>query len=294
MTRAALLATMLLAITILAPLALADHAYSHRVVVYGRVIDAEGKPFPGLTVSATPQNMETEGACGSQPMTETDAFGPTQTKPVTNEHGEFTFCIHAHRLSRAAPGNLVIRIESHNYLQAVNVDPFLRVHYVPIQLDRASAPASAPAFTDHTIFGRLWDPAADDVRVEGVPVFGSTIDQTPVNITLTLTNGTIIETNATTNNYGDFAVRVPLANLADAARVIIEARGRTFEQEADTLASATFVRGEYGERSTGRNMTAIIVIGVVVVAGAAIAAYSFARTPTVRKKKGKAAKKARK
>lgn len=294
MTRGALLTLILLALTALAPLALADHAYSHRIVIYGRVIDAEGKPFPGLTVGATPQNMETEGQCGSQPMTETDAFGPTQTKPVTNEHGEFTFCIHAHRLSRAAPGNIVIRIESLNYLQTVNVDPFLRVHYVPIQLDQASAPARAPAFTDHTILGRLWDPADDEVKVEGVPVFGSTIDRTPVNITLTLTNGTSIRTNTTTNNYGDFAVRVPLDEPADAARVTIEASGRTFEEDADPLTGATFVRAEYGERPTGRSMTAIVVIGAVVVAGGAIAVYSFVRTPTMRKKKGKVAKKARK
>lgn len=117
---------------------------------------------------------------------------------------------------------------------------------------------------------------------------------TPVNITLTLTNGTSIRTNATTNNYGDFAVRVPLEEPANAARVTIESRGRTFEEDADPLAGATFVRGEYGERPTGRSMTAIVVIGAVVVAGGVIAVYSFVRTPTMRKKKGKVAKKARK
>lgn len=289
----ALVPVAILLVATLVPTALADHAYSHRLVVYGRVVDANGNAYPGLTVSATPQGMETEGQCGSQPLTETDAFGPTQTKPVTNDHGEFTFCIHAHTMSRAAPGSIVIRIESQNFMQVVNVDPFLRVHYVPIKLDRATAPNGAP-IQDHTVIGRLWRPADTDTTIEGVRVFGDTIDQTPVNITLRYADGREQKANTTTNNYGDFAVRLaPLAPL-EGARVIVESSGRAFEADADDDMGATFVKGEYGERPTGRSMTTILVLGTVVVFGAAIAAYSFLRKPSLRKRPSKGAKKRRK
>lgn len=295
MNRTALILVALLSLLVLAPLAIADHAYSHRLVIYGRVLDADGKPFPGLTVSATPQGLETEGACGNQPLTETDAFGPTQTRPVTNEHGEFTFCIHAHRISRAAPGNIELRIAAHEYTQTLPVDPFLRVHHAFVKLQDARAPAQAPQLTDHTVFGRLWDPAQNDVNVENVPVYGTTIDRAPVNVTLTLANGTTLRTNTTTNNYGDFAVRFNLTDPAAVTRVSVDARDRTFEQDADASAGATFIRGEYGERPSGRDWTAIFVIAAVVIVGGGVIAYSFMRTPSIGKKnKSKAPKKPQK
>src|ERR1700752_1037177 len=97
--KAGLLALLLFAGMTLLPVAAADHSYSHRYIIYGRVLDANHDPVQGVTVNVGYDSVfqgTLEGACANQPGTETEAFGRTQNIPVTNAWGEFMVCFHKH------------------------------------------------------------------------------------------------------------------------------------------------------------------------------------------------------
>jgi hypothetical protein len=212
-----------------APLASADHVYSHRYIVVGRLVDAAGNPVPDANVSLTLRDLTSEGPCANQPGTETEAFGRTQDRPVTNQWGEFMFCRHVHAMSRALPGTAVLRVEGANVTEEVPLDPYFRISSVVLRLPEPSPRANATALdTAYTVAGRAWQEAGAGV-VEGIRVFGTTVDRVPVNVTLER-HGWTERVNATTNNYGDFSVRIPVdARMAD-GRILVEVGGRTFEE----------------------------------------------------------------
>lgn len=205
-------ALLLVIVTLLLPLAVADHAYSHRYVIYGRVVDANGDPVPGLTVNIERHNFGNyEGTCADQPGTETEAFGRTQTIPVTNQYGEFMYCYHGHQIPRVDPPTATISVANTNFTKDVTFDANFRESFVAIQLPQVMDSANKQILdTSYTVLGRIWRPG--DATLEGVSVYGLTVVQTPVNVTLTLPDGTKEKMNTSTNNYGDFAVRIPTSS----------------------------------------------------------------------------------
>lgn len=266
MSRAAILILLLAAVALM-PLAAADHAYSHRYIIFGRVVDSAGNPVPGVTAQLAFEGTETEGPCGNQPGTETQAFGATQTRPTTNEYGEFMFCAHAHRISRAEPGVSVITIPEFNVRKEVPVDPFYRHLFLPIQLDTVHPNATPEAYErSYTVQGTLWTPG--DRSVEGVGVFGATVDRTNVSVTLALPGQEPVSLQASTNNYGDFAVRFPVTSRPTAGTVTIEAGGKTFSAPVDATFAATNVRGEFPEPEDPTLRRALLVLGALVLLGA--------------------------
>lgn len=259
-----LVLAVLVGVTLL-PLAAADHAYSHRYVVYGRLLDADGNPVPGVTVNMGTKDFEYEGPCAQQPLTETEAFGRTETRPTTNQHGEFMFCFHAHEINRVAPPKGFLRIDEFNVDREFTFDPYTRMTFMPVQLDRVVDKANRTALdTSLTVLGRLWKPAGERILVDSVPVFGHTVDRTRVNITVKLDDGTTLNVNTTTNNYGDFAIRVPIEKRPSGGTVTIEAAGETFEEEIDTKYGVASIRAEYPQEGTTRARTGLyILLGLI-------------------------------
>lgn len=269
------LLVLLLASTTLLPLAASDHAYSHRYVIYGRVVDADGNAVPGLAVSLTTRDVETEGACADQPGTDTEAFGRTMDRRVTNPYGEFMFCRHVHSMARSLPGTATIVLEgANNHTTEVRLDPYYRVSFVPITLPEVRTDANADSLSkEYTVIGRLWREGNARTHVEGIRVFGETLDNAPVNVTLEMPGAEPIRVNTTTNNYGDFAVRVPVSARPTAGSVVIEVENRTYRQDVDPKVGTTAFKTEIpAESSFGVSRTTLYAVIGVVAAAAIVAA----------------------
>lgn len=267
-----LLLVVLVAAVALTPLALADHAYSHRYIVYGRVVDAAGNPVSNVLVNLGTREFTPEGPCAQQPGTETEAFGRTETRPQTNDRGEFMFCFHTHDINRVEPPFGILSIAEYNYTNEFRFDPYTRTSFIPVKLEQ-TVPAADGGVLDreYTVQGRLWTPAGERVSVEHVGVFGHTVDRTPVNVTLTLADGTVIKDNATTNNYGDFAIRIPVDARPTGGKVTIEANGESFTGDVDPSMGVTSFRAEFSEpkSDTPRNLliAGAVIVGIAVVGG---------------------------
>lgn len=256
------------------PLAAADHAYSHRYIVFGRVVDAENNPVPGLTLDLGYERpFEPEGACANQPNTNTDAFGPTRTNPVTNDFGEFIFCFHTHSMSRTTPGAGILRIDALDIDKRFEFDGYTRYAFVPFVLDAPHPAANKTAASEfYTVQGRAWRAAGGPVQVEGVRVYGDTIQNQPVNVTFSY-NGKPEQTiNTATNGYGDFAVRVPVTERPTSGTVSIRIENETYVSSVGPLGATEF-RAELPEPKDPFVTKFLIGLGIfaaVVVGGGAL------------------------
>ncbi|HEX2022734.1 MAG TPA: hypothetical protein VHH36_08465, partial [Candidatus Thermoplasmatota archaeon] len=231
-----------LLLTLLLPAAAADHAYSHRYVLFGRLVDADGAPMPNATIEiGFSEQVALSGAC-AQPRdasTDTEAFGVTQHRPRTDARGDFMACIHLHDLpGRGLRANLRRQGDDAGGI-SYPVDVEARQDVVTFRLPQALG--GAPDGT-HTVAGRLWQRANRSVLIEGVTVAGDTVKDAEVTVALLAADGAALATDATrTNAYGDFATR--LTPGAAVSRVRVEARNETFLWDADP-SGLTGVRAE--------------------------------------------------
>lgn len=265
---AALIALILTASAVLLPLAQADHAYSHRYIVFGRVVDAAGNPVPGLTVNmGSPEgdrNFEPEGPCADQPNTETEAFGPTRTRPVTNEFGEFVYCFHTHQMSRILPPALTIAVDGTNYENEFEMDAYRRHSFVPIVLDEVRPDANTDILdSTYTLQGTAWRQGSRDDNLEGVRVFGFTVDQAPVNVTFTYNGKAPMQLSSTTNNYGDWAIRVPVEERVESGTVAVTINGQTFTEELNATLGTTHVASYFEKNSVPVPGAAVALAGIL-------------------------------
>lgn len=281
--KAGLLALALLASSLLLPLAASDHAYSHRYIIYGRVIDANGNPVPGLTVNFGLKDLETEGPCANQPGTETEAFGRTEDKRVTNPWGEFMFCRHVHSMSRAIPGTAVLLIpEANNFSKEVELDPYYRVSFVSLQLPDVR-PDATTEVKDYTVLGRLWTEGDAKTHVEGIRVFGETYNNGPVNVTLEVPGQEPIHANTTTNNYGDFAIRIPVTAKPSGGFVTIEANGHTYREAVDPTVGTTAFKVELPGSSFFSGTVLYATLGIAAAAVIVVGAFVLFRRAAARR-----------
>lgn len=257
---------------VLLPAVGADHAYSHRYLVYGRVIDSEGNPVSGVTVRGGLDNEVTvEGPCGNQPNTETDAWGPTTTRPTTNEAGEFFFCFHMHQISRGT--NAEAHAEADGVEARGTMDPQFRKSFLVVKVPGGNG-TSSPLFNQYVVSGRLWF-SEPEKRVDGITVMGDTVHEQTVKVTFRTTDGREVVKESKSNHYGDFGVRMNVSREeAAGGKITVETDGNSQQFDADPEAMWTDVNFRT-DVSSGSN-TALLVAGVVVVGAAVVGGGWFA------------------
>lgn len=232
--RAPALLLPLLVLLALAPLAQADHVYSHRYVVLGRVVDADGLPVENATVRVEVSGLQVESACAPFHATDTEAI-PGRMRNVTDRHGEFWFCLHTHTI----PAGASFRVTAAGTSVNTTADPHLRQSFVVVRLPEPSPQANATtAAESYTLLGRVWRPGA--TTLEGIPVHGVVVPGAALNITVLPDEGDRLRANATTNAYGDWAIRVPTAARLTSGRIVVEAFGEATESPIDPTGATYF------------------------------------------------------
>lgn len=256
----------------LAPLATADHAYSHRYLIYGRVIDEAGNPMRGVTVRAGLDNKLTvEGACGNQPNTETDAWGRTETRPTTNEAGEFFFCFHMHSIARGTTADAHVNVSGVEMKQPVNEN--FRKSFFVVKVPGTNGTDDSPLFSQYLVSGRLWyaEPAK---LVDGINVHGDTVHEQTVKITFAGASGVTVTEETQSNHYGDFGVRLNVSSEETGGTITIESGGDVQTFTADMASRWTDVNFRTDAESTSR--TLLIAAGVVLASAVLIAGGWYA------------------
>lgn len=272
-----------LALSTVLPLATADHAYSHRYIIFGRLVDANGNPVPSVTLNMDISDplLAVESSCratGTGSDLSTDAYGPTASDPLTDTLGDFIFCFHGHSMRRNTPGEVRIAIPAMPEVPAITLtlDPLFRTQFLLFTLPTVSAEARADTVEgNYTVIGRFWrESAGKEESVEGIPVYGDTLTRLPVLIELVDPAGAVIANRTTTtNDYGDFAVRVPTASRFVDGVVRITGGNRTFTAPA-AREGVTHFKAEMAPAES-QVLQNILIIGGAIVAGVAIVGGAY-------------------
>lgn len=218
-------AVLLLVLVLLAPLALADHVYSHRVLIVGRAIGSDERPLPGVPVELTFTNLNASTKC----------IETLNTPEVTSPTGDFEICRHAHGI----PNDATVTVEIMGGKTTRAIDSVLRHAWA-----RVAAPGSSTArdiqgdrdFAQQVrVSGRVFDLLPMPEDVEGVLVTGAPrVDE---NVALWLVSGTTIlaQTNTTTNESGDYSTHFNVRDVPGDARVLVESGGQSSEAPVSDL-----------------------------------------------------------
>lgn len=206
------LALALLALLLL-PVATADHVFSHRVIVTGRVLGSDGVPVAGADVELDFQGVEVGGAC----------FDARDAK--TGSHGDFSVCRHAHAMPA---GEVVVTVRVLGHETSVPFDKELRRTAVNIMLPMPTPQEHRDLGGERSfdrsllVAGRFFN--IGDATVENVPVNGTPLAGQPVLVRIVTENGIlIVEQNATTNEHGDYSAAIEGAtDLPNGTRAVVE------------------------------------------------------------------------
>ena len=209
----------LLLALLLAPLAPAgaDHVYSHRFVIEGRLVGSDGTPIPNRTVE-----FFATGDSFTDPCAEA-------SRPVTDENGDFWFCFHKHGL----------RVETRVGVRAGNatavrpMDTAFRRTVVTLEEPNETGLAPQGWERSFLVAGRAW--RAGERQMEGVRVYGETLGDQPVNVTLRAPGDAGSAFQVRTDAFGDFRVPLRLEEGVDPANVtvVLEMWGREFPARLD-------------------------------------------------------------
>ena len=210
-------AAALLALLLLAPVAAADHAFSHRVYVMGRVLDAEGLPVPGEPVSVAFEGLTPLGAClGSKAET-------------TSETGDFVVCRHAHGFAAA---NATIEVAGLRATRAV--DPVLRGVEVLLRTEaprpRGSIQGDLAFRATFRVEGRAFALLSAPEPLEGVPVNAS--PRAGENATARLGDAT---GTAVVDDHGVYSIDLSVGEVPPGAHVVVEVGGAAWSVEASPV-----------------------------------------------------------
>lgn len=219
MRRAALL---LLALALLAPLASADHVFSHRVYVVGRVVDAQGVPVAGAPVAVDFLGPRISGRCFDS---KDEATGP---------QGDFEVCRHTHAVPPGSRANVSIA----GVNRTLEVDPDLRVATLHLQLEGPAPGTDLGGMREfnrtYVVAGRHFTRLAEPVAVEAVRVNATPI---PGNVTVRVLAGGEELANATgvAGEHGEFRVDLPLGAVPAGAIVRVVSGRDAVEESASSL-----------------------------------------------------------
>jgi len=201
----------------------ADHAYSHRYVIVGRVIDAQGEPAMSWIASATISGPTASGECPLSPA----------SAPVTTASGDFFLCYHIHEMSGGT-----VTVQGDSFSQTYPLDVNVRKTAVRIQLPITWATKDASAVANfhsqYTVRGRVWQPAPGS-PVEGITVNGVVLPNEPVSVHMIFNSGTERAGSPATNTYGDFVTTLSLGTALSSGVVHVESRGVSVNTAGITL-----------------------------------------------------------
>lgn len=217
--RAPLLLLALLLVLLLMPLpsAAADHVYSHRYVMEGRLLGSDGTPLPGREVGFFAEGMHLRERCLEPPGN------------VTDENGDFRFCFHAHELNASAQ----VGVRVGNVTAARPIDTAFRKTVVILREPNETGVAPEGWNETHLVVGRAWRHGPQEM--EGVRVYGNTVNGATVNVTLRTPSGGESAFQVTTDGHGDF--RIPLRLVEDVApenvTLVVEVLGEREERHLE-------------------------------------------------------------
>lgn len=202
-----------LAVPLVLPLATADHVYSHRIVVTGRVIDADGLPISGVPVALHFTGLSPGGDCFDVPARPT---GP---------RGDFTLCRHAHEV----PAGVIVNVTVAGASMERELDPALR--RVSLLL-RSPEPTPAHDVEGERLFARTLHATGRVMRLNDVP---TTVEQVPVpaqpaggetaNVTLLAGGDVLGGADVVLDENGDYAIDLALGDVPEGARARIVVGG---------------------------------------------------------------------
>ena len=214
--------TLLLGALLLAPLASADHVFSHRVYVVGRVIDAEGLPAPGLAV-----NVSFEGAPASRACFDSK-------EEVTGPTGDYEVCRHVHAIADDA--TVTVRVGGAQ--KSARVDPDLRHAVASLQLD---GPAPFADINGERTFartflvtGRMFELLREPQAEEGIEVDARPFHE---DVNVSIRSGDEVLANATVkpDEHGRYRAQLDVDELPPGALVRVVAGRDGGEELASVL-----------------------------------------------------------
>lgn len=220
MTRAGLV---LVALALVAPVAVADHAFSHRVVVTGRVVDVEGLPAPGVRPVLRFEGVDVGGAC----------FDSRDER--AGAHGDFGICRHAHVLREGGRVNVTVGDAS----VEAPLDKDLRKASVLLQLPVARTMRDLEADrTFPTLFrveGRALRYTTEPQEAEGIPVAAVPLGAN-VTVSLVASDGTVLATREVRHDeHGDYEAELQVSDVPEGARAAATAGGAAWSVPASPL-----------------------------------------------------------
>lgn len=196
----------LLLLVLFAVPAVADHVYTHRFVVSGRLVDASGAPVAGVEVEAIVDGASSRnGECDpSAREIRRTVLNLSPNWNRTNAFGDFEVCVHAHGLRANSTAGLRVGDE----LVPLRVDRDARIAFASRTVAARAEPANASAAL--LVRVRVWEPSSIPLRLDGVAASGSTMADRLLHVTLRFANGTAKKLEIATDPYGDAAAYVPV------------------------------------------------------------------------------------
>lgn len=223
----ALIVLGLLVGTLLAGVAGADHTYTHRYLVVGRVIDADGEPVSGAPVTAVLKDVPV-GPCQGYADGDTPFYAAR-----TTTKGDFAICFHTHSVPEGTPivvnasGERVTLVADHDLRRTV-------VHHRLGNVSDEKDSGAVQFFAyRYLVTGRVWRETGP-VLVENIPANGTTPANEPVNVTLAIDGGRTHRQTARTDAYGDYVVEFRVDDAFMAATVSVAYGDAVVAAAADT------------------------------------------------------------
>lgn len=229
-SRTALLIAILLLVPALS--VVATHNFGHRLVVLGRVVDAEGFPVANERVQ-----VELEGLDLGTPEASACRNNPCTTQ--TGATGDFRVFWHAHGIGESGTARLTVAGQTFE----AAYDTGLR--WTPVNAQLSEDVDSHDQGTvekwnrTYSVQGRVWQERGGVPDAETTWVDGNVRTQVPVNITLTLPDGTVLNQTVTTTNYGDFFAQFEADEPFETAQIEVETEGQTVEPSFSSTYRAT-------------------------------------------------------
>lgn len=216
-----------LMVLLLVPAGAADHVFSHRFIVEGRLIGGDGLPLAGRVVELNVTGERLSEPCVGGHDRVTDAWG------------DFRFCFHRHEVSPLG----VVRVSSGNASSTRPLDADLRRMVFFLVDENATGVAPQGWETTYKVDGRVWERGL--LILEGVRVSGVTYPTTKVNLTLLNVSdvtGRGAYYSLLTDSFGDFAANIQFSLPQHAPVAIMRLSVEGFEGRVEVPADTRFHR----------------------------------------------------